>query len=394
MAVIKIVPFPGPAGSDGNGDTGDITFDGVKIIGAGTASGDDQSNSTIEIVPDADLYVNDQYLIIDPTNPNHIHIRAGGTQDESNADLILGGEKNNVYIEDDARQVSINTRPDTISNNYVNDNLTSSTTFVTSNASDINIDYVVNVGGTDYLVDAVTNNSPTEGLLSVTASGAAFTAGNTYTFTYESLYTNYWQFGSDGYLSGPAMGGLLVSGILNGENDLWLSSNDNVVLNGNEGGEFIGNADDPENQIATIGDLGGDTSFTVVGGTLGTQPTFTGAPLFTGSYVKTGPMVHFRIDVDMDNITNFGTGQYYVDLPFPSKYNYQFAAGCYHDISTGRDYPMFGHVEAGESRVVLKSIDAGGNSAYNVPFTSTQPVTLNAEDNFHISGDYIALDGV
>jgi hypothetical protein len=40
--------------------------------------------------------------------------------------------------------------------------------------------------------------------------------------------------------------------------------------------------------------------------------------------------------------------------------------------------------------LVLKSIDAGGNSAYNVPFTATFPVTLNAEDNFHISGDYIA----
>jgi hypothetical protein len=132
-----------------------------------------------------------------------------------------------------------------------------------------------------------------------------------------------------------------------------------------------------------------DTPFTVVGGTLGDAPTFDGAPLFTGSYVKTGPMIHFRIDVDMDNITSFGTGQYYLDLPFPAKYNQQFAAGCYHDISTGRDYPMFGHVEAGESRMVLKSIDAGGNSAYNVPFTATTPVTLNAEDNFHISGDYI-----
>jgi hypothetical protein len=133
-----------------------------------------------------------------------------------------------------------------------------------------------------------------------------------------------------------------------------------------------------------------DTTFTVAGGTLGTQPTFSGDPLFTGSYVKTGPMVHFRIDVDFENITSFGSGQYYVDLPIPSKYNYQFASGCYHDISTGRDYPIFGHVLAGESRLVLKSIDASGNQAYNVPFTATSPVTLTVEDNFHISGDYIA----
>jgi hypothetical protein len=146
------------------------------------------------------------------------------------------------------------------------------------------------------------------------------------------------------------------------------------------------------NRYANIIDLGVDTSFTVVGGSVGSQPTFTGAPLFTGSYVQTGPMVHFRIDVDFDNITSFGTGQYYLDLPIPSKYNYQFASGCYHDISTERDYPIFGHVLAGESRLYLKSIDASGNTAFNVPFSSTTPVTLHAEDNFHVSGDYIAED--
>jgi hypothetical protein len=137
------------------------------------------------------------------------------------------------------------------------------------------------------------------------------------------------------------------------------------------------------------GEIGVDTSFTVAGGTLGTQPTFNGAPLFTGSYVKTGPMVHFRIDVDFDNITSFGTGQYYLDLPFPAKHNYEFTAGCLHDLSVPRDYPMTGHVYAGESRMLLKSLDASGNSAFAVPFTATSPVTLAVADNFHISGDYI-----
>jgi hypothetical protein len=132
-----------------------------------------------------------------------------------------------------------------------------------------------------------------------------------------------------------------------------------------------------------------DFVFNVVGGTLDTQPTFTGAPRFTGRYTKNGSVVHFTIDVDMDNITSFGTGQYYMNLPFPSKYNYQFASGCLHDISTGRDYPIFGHVYAGESRMVLKSIDAQGNSAYNVAFEQGSPITLHAADNFHIAGDYI-----
>ena len=130
--------------------------------------------------------------------------------------------------------------------------------------------------------------------------------------------------------------------------------------------------------------------FEVAGGTLGTQPTFDGAPLFTGSYIKTGQQVHFQVQVDFDNITSFGTGQYFIDLPFPSKYAYQVAAGCVHDISATRDYPLYGHVDAGETQLLLKSIDVQGQAAFNVPFAQGSPFTLATEDNFHISGTYIA----
>lgn len=55
------------------------------------SSGDGAGYSTIELRPDSNA-TNDQYLIIDPTVPNHIHIRAGGTQDNSNGQIFLGGE--------------------------------------------------------------------------------------------------------------------------------------------------------------------------------------------------------------------------------------------------------------------------------------------------------------
>lgn len=84
----------------GVANTGNVTFDNVKIIGAGTASGDGNGYATLELVPDANLYANDQYLVIDPTAPSHIHIRAGGAQDSSNAELYLGGEKNYVRVAD------------------------------------------------------------------------------------------------------------------------------------------------------------------------------------------------------------------------------------------------------------------------------------------------------
>lgn len=79
-----------------------------------------------------------------------------------------------------------------------------------------------------------------------------------------------------------------------------------------------------ESQVPT------EVVYSVDGGTTGTQPTFTGEPDFTGTYVRTGDLVHFRIDVDFDNITSFGTGQYYLTLPFQAKHNYQLSDGCLH----------------------------------------------------------------
>ena len=84
---------------------GEIT---VSTVGAndglvkwvGNSSGDGNGYTTMVLVPDTTVEGNDQYLIIDPTAPSHIHIRAGGTQDASNAELYLGGEKNNVRIND------------------------------------------------------------------------------------------------------------------------------------------------------------------------------------------------------------------------------------------------------------------------------------------------------
>jgi hypothetical protein len=137
-----------------------------------------------------------------------------------------------------------------------------------------------------------------------------------------------------------------------------------------------------------------DIAFTIVGGSTGTQPTFSGDPLFSGSYARTGALVHFQIQVDFDNITSFGTGQYYLDLPFTSKYNYQFSSGCLHDVSNGREYPIFGHVFAGEKRVYLQSLDNQGSSTFQVDFTRTNPITLAITDNFHVSGMFITDDAI
>jgi cytochrome c-type biogenesis protein CcmE len=49
----------------------------------------------------------DQYIIVDPTAVNHIHLRAGGTIDSSNAELFLGGENTNLQVSDTTKEVYI-----------------------------------------------------------------------------------------------------------------------------------------------------------------------------------------------------------------------------------------------------------------------------------------------
>ena len=135
--------------------------------------------------------------------------------------------------------------------------------------------------------------------------------------------------------------------------------------------------------------MGIEQSYTVGGGTDGTQPTFTGDPLFSGHFVVLGHTVFFDVQIDFDNITSFGTGQYYVTLPFASKYGTMIRNGCLHDNDTGFQYHISGHVDAGSNELQLFTTDVQGNRLRDYQFTFEEPVTLTTADNFHISGTYI-----
>jgi hypothetical protein len=65
-------------------------------------------NGLLELNPD-ETNADDRYIVIDPTSPNHIHLRAGGTIDASGADLFLGGEENYVSVSDASANVQIRT---------------------------------------------------------------------------------------------------------------------------------------------------------------------------------------------------------------------------------------------------------------------------------------------
>jgi hypothetical protein len=82
----------------------------------------DTSNNTLLLAPSVNYGpgVNDQYIVLDPTAPNHIHVRAGGNIDASTAELYLGGEQTNVNVSDTTKEVYIranNTYVATFANN-------------------------------------------------------------------------------------------------------------------------------------------------------------------------------------------------------------------------------------------------------------------------------------
>jgi len=239
-------------------NTGDITFDGVKIIGAGTASGDGNGYGTMELVPDASLESTDQYLIIDPTEPSHIHIRAGGTQDNSQAYLFLGGEKTNVLVNDGAGSVEIHSKPS--SDGEIHENINSEP----GNTLSVNADLTylldsprpgTNVVLVNQVSYEITSWSVTEGVTNIVAGDFTFDAGGFYG-VFREYESNEWVFDSNGYLYGPAEGSLAVNGLLGPPDDIDLEivAPTAIVLNG-QFGEFLDSSADSNNQIATLGDI-------------------------------------------------------------------------------------------------------------------------------------------
>jgi hypothetical protein len=76
----------------------------------------------------------------------------------------------------------------------------------------------------------------------------------------------------------------------------------------------------------------------------GTGLAYTNTPA-TGSYVKIGNLVMVQIDVIYTGVTNFGSGQYSVNLPFPSKYHTDVYGGSAHDTSPNlKHYSLKGHL--------------------------------------------------
>ena len=129
---------------------------------------------------------------------------------------------------------------------------------------------------------------------------------------------------------------------------------------------------------------GVNTEFIPSGGTSGSQPVFDPNDL-QGSFNRFGNMVHFQLNILFTNVTDFGTGQYYITLPYAPRTRYTFTGGQYDDDSQGRSYMIAGQVEPGSTTMWLAYLSSSGKWE---PFTSSDPRNLATADKFDIAGTY------
>ena len=128
-------------------------------------------------------------------------------------------------------------------------------------------------------------------------------------------------------------------------------------------------------------------AFTPTGGGTGVEVT---GDAFFGRYTLIGNLCYFSYQVVFTNISNFGTGQYFMNLPFPTLKPLLTRNGCLHDTSTGNQFHISGHAFEGTSRMDLFSSDKVGSSVQDVQFEQGSPITLTTADTFHIEGFYEA----
>jgi len=125
--------------------------------------------------------------------------------------------------------------------------------------------------------------------------------------------------------------------------------------------------------------------FSSAGGS--TQIAFTGTPA-TGSYMKQGKLVHFRLKVLYTTVTSFGSGaglQYYVTLPFAPAADYVFRDALYVKGSNGNQYELSAHATTSSTTMSLWHSAGSGNE---LTMNQSTPQAAAVADYFYLSGTY------
>jgi hypothetical protein len=236
---------------------GEFRLPGNGIIwNPANSSGDGYGNDTIHLIPNDVDNDTEQRIIIDPTAPNHIHIRAGGVQDYSNADLILGGERAGVRVSDTDGTTVIQSKQEDYVWTYQNVGQGNQIYVVATAMAEPDINDFMIMDGVKYVITSVTRDEPNGTTSYETTPSVVFAAYGSYTFTRDNG-THFWNFNKTGYLNGPTeTGHLRVTGIINDDGNLEVQADQNLILSsGESNGEYLHDSSDIANQIATLGDL-------------------------------------------------------------------------------------------------------------------------------------------
>ena len=134
-----------------------------------------------------------------------------------------------------------------------------------------------------------------------------------------------------------------------------------------------------------------------------TGMTFTGSgatyPTYNSYYVKSGLLVSFVIEIDFTTVTNFGTGQYKVALPFAPGFGYNHFSGWIWadpNISpdTGTGHTILNADTSGITTVLdlhyLKQSGGANSPIREGLWTQGLPVPLTTISRAYINGTYIA----
>lgn len=104
----------------------------------------------------------------------------------------------------------------------------------------------------------------------------------------------------------------------------------------------------------------------------------------TGSYIRNGDLVSFRIYVDLSEVRDFGKGTYSLTLPYAPIQEYVFRDGAIHDRVNGNHYQMYADATP-DTRVISLIYHSG---RVDLPMDSNSPLKLENKDFFYISGTY------
>ena len=116
----------------------------------------------------------------------------------------------------------------------------------------------------------------------------------------------------------------------------------------------------------------------------------------TGDYVKQGLIVHFRVNVDFTNCTEFqatSNTQYQFTLPFPTDQTITIRGGALHQNSSNTFYHIAGITdpELFANNTVMKLYYSG--STTDLPVRAAVPVGgISNTSTFNISGAYQTTD--